>query len=208
MPPTEVGLQQLVHIGGYDLAIPPFSIKETPFRAETAERMTNSFTVVDRPYVSLGAAGSVPPDVIQKFSWQLAWPTVNKNDIETFSIMESMPGFFDFTMWKPLVETFSADASATVFMLLRRIANVVLTPPPGTWTPVTKVAGSVVTNPTFGTPDASLGVTPATFGAAPAAGTSNLRIFYTPLFKVRVVSPSRSFDIPFNEGRTLTLEEI
>ena len=208
MPPTAVGLQQTIYMGGYDLALPPNSIQETPFRAETAERMANSFTVVDRPYLSLGAATTVPPDVVQKFSWQLAWPTVNSADYEAFSVVESMPGFFDFSMWKPLVETFSGNGTSTVFVLLRGLAQVALTPPPGTWTAVTRVAGSIVTNPTFGTRDASLGTTAATFGAAQAAAASNVRIFYTPVFKVRVVSPSRSFGIPFNEARSLTLEEI
>jgi hypothetical protein len=203
MPPTEAGLQQLLHIGGYDLALPPASIQETPFRAETAERMANAFTVIDRPYLFAGA-----PDVIQKFTWQLAWPTANPNDSETFSIIESMPGFMDFCLWKPLVETFSGDGVATAFVLLRGLANVVLTPPAGTWTAVTKVAGSVVTNPTFGTRDATLGTTPVTFDSPPAAAASNIRIFYVPVFKVRVVSPARSFATPFAESRSLTIEEI
>lgn len=203
MPPSTVGIQQAVYVGGFNLARPPNSIQETPYRAETAERMANAFGVIDRPYLFAGA-----PDVVQKFTWQLAWPSVNSADYEVFTEIESLPGYFDFALWKPLIETFSGDGIATDFVLLRRIADVVITPPPGTWTPVTRVAGSVVTNPTFGSPDSDLGTTPASFGAAPAAGSSNVRIFYTPLFKVRVVSPTRSYTVPFSEGRALTLEEI
>jgi hypothetical protein len=203
--PQSLGLRQLVHLGGYTLSLNPASISEVPFRAETAERVANAFTVVDRPYIFAGA-----PDVVQKFAWTLAWPSVNSADYNVFTEIESLPGFFDFTLWKSLFETFSGDAVATDFIMLRRLAHIVTTPPAGvTWTPVTKVDGSVVSNPTFSADDATLGTTLAAFGAPPsAASPSNIRISYTPMFKVRVVSPRRDFSIPFNEARTLTLEEI
>jgi hypothetical protein len=202
--PQSVGQQHSVYLGGYTLALNPASINEVPFRAETAERMSNAFTVVDRPYIFAGA-----PDVVQKFAWTLAWPSVNSTDYQVFTEIESLPGFFDFTLWKSLYETFSGDAATDDFVLLRRRADTVLTPPTGvTWTPTTTIDGSPATNPTFGTPDATLGTTPINFASTPGAGTSNIRISYTPLFKVRVVSPRRDFSIPFNEARTLTLEEI
>lgn len=208
----DIGVR-FVHMGPYDLALPAATIQETPFRAETAERMADSFTVVDRPYLFDGA-----PDVVQKFSWSLAWPNVNAADglAEIFEDIESMPGFFDFSLWKRCVERFSGDGTRLTFRMLRRLANVSLsasTPPGITWAPVVKVGGTTIASGvTFGEADEKgtvlatfSGTTPAT---APAAASSNVRISYTPLFLVRVVSPQRSYSTPFQEGRSLTLEEI
>lgn len=202
--PQSVGVLHPIYIGGYTIALNPGSINEVPFRAETAERMSNAFTVVDRPYIFAGA-----PDVVQKFAWTLQWPSINTADYNIFTEIESLPGFFDFCLWKSLYETFTGDGATDDFVLLRRVADTLIPQPPGvTWTAVTKIDGSVETNPTWGTADATLGTTPIHFASVPGAGTSNIRISYTPLFKVRVVSPQRSFSIPFNEARTLTLEEI
>lgn len=207
--PSSVGALQPIYLGGYNLALPPATIQETPFRAETAERMADSFTVIDRPALSLLDPTFVTPDVIQKMVWSLAWPSVNGADYEIFTEIESLPGFLDFTMWKPLVETFSGDGVSEDFVILRRRADTVLTPPAGVvWTPSVKIDGSVGTLPTFGTPDPVLGVTPISFASAPSNNPSNVRLFYTPLYKVRVVSPTRNFSVPFSEARTLQLEEI
>ena len=210
--PQDLGIRFPIYLGGYNLALTPATMSEVPFRAETAERMANTFGVIDRPYVftsQLNGGTGAGPDVVQKFAWTLAWPNVNSSDYDTYAEIESLPGYFDFCLWKSLIETFSGDATSTDFFLLRRIASVALTPPAGvTWTPVTKVNGTIVTNPTFSTGDTTLGTTKAHFGAAPSAVASNIRISYTPLFSVRVVSPKRDLSIPFTEARTLSLEEI
>jgi hypothetical protein len=201
--PQDTGLTQRVHIAGTNFAISPAKIGEVARRAETAERMADTFTVIDRPYVFDGA-----PDVVQKFSWALEWPTVNSSDYNAFTGLEGLPGFFDFTLWKPLTEIFSGDGTRTAFRLLRRRADAIITPPPVViWTPVTTVNGVVVTNPTFAAPDAR-GTTPINFATVPAAGSSNIRVTYTPLFLVRVVDPKRDMSVPFVESRTMTLEEI
>lgn len=212
---TAVGIVQPTYIGGYNLALNPATIAETPFRAETAERMSDAFTVIDRPYLLLGSnpdAAPFPPDVVQKMAWQLAWPSVNTNDYKTFAKIESLPGFFDFCPWKPIMETFSGNGVQVNFAMLRRRADTILTPPTGvTWTPTIEINGAAGTLPTFGTPDPTRGFTPLTFAAAPSgASASNVSLFYVPLYKVRVVSPARSYDAirGFSESRTLTLEEI
>jgi hypothetical protein len=69
------------------------------------------------------------------------------------------------------------------------------------------MSGATVPNPTFGSPDAN-GVTPAAFGSPPEAGSSNLSIFYTPVYFVRVVKQTRDMNTPGAEGRVLTLEEL
>jgi len=204
--PQDLGIRFPLYLNGYTLALNPATMSEVPFRAETAERVANAFTVVDRPYLFPGA-----PDVVQKMVWSMSWPNVNSADYNVFAEIESLPGWFTFCPWKSIYETFSGDGSATQFLLLRRLANVTLSavaPAGVTWTPVTKVNGSVVTNPTFSTGDATLGTTLATFGAAPSAVASNIRISYTPAYFVRVVSPKRDFAIPFAESRSLTLEEL
>jgi hypothetical protein len=148
--------------------------------------------------------------VVQKFSWSLAWPSVNSADYQVFAEIESLPGFFTFCPWKPIVETFSGDAVATTFRLLRRLANVTLaaSAPAGIdWSPIVKVDGSVVTPDSFGSAD-SLGTVVMTLPDPPSAAASNVRVFYTPAFLVRVVSPQRSFSVPFAESRSLTLEEF
>ena|ERR1017187_8112478 len=210
--PQSLGIRFPLYIGGFSLALNPATMSEVPFRAETAERMANSFGVIDRPYLftsQLNGGTGAGPDVVQKFVWTLSWPNVNSSDYQIFTEIESLPNYFNFCPWKSLYETFSGDATSTDFFLLRQIASVVLTPPAGvTWTPVTKVNGSVVTNPTFSTGDATLGTTKAHFAAAPSAVASNIRISYTPLFQVRVVSPKRDFATPFTETRSLSLEEI
>jgi hypothetical protein len=201
--PQDTGLTQRVYIAGTTFALSPATIGEIAQRAETAERMADTFTVIDRPYVFDGA-----PDVVQKFSWALAWPTVNTSDYNAFTGLEGLPGFFDFTMWKPLTEIFSGDGVRTAFRLLRRRADTALTPPAVVvWTPITTIGGAVVANPTFGTPD-SRGTTPITFATPPAVGTSNIKVTYTPVFLVRVVDPKRDMSVPFIESRTMTLEEI
>jgi hypothetical protein len=204
--PQSLGIRYPLYLGGYTLAQNPATMSEVPFRAETAERVANAFTVVDRPYLFAGA-----PDVVQKMVWTMSWPNVNSSDYNIFTEIESLPGWFNFCPWKSLYETFSGDGAATQFVLLRQLANVVLSasePAGVTWTPVTKVNGTIVTNPSFATSDATFGTTVATFGAAPSAVASNIRISYTPCFKVRVVSPKRDFAVPFSESRSLTLEEI
>jgi hypothetical protein len=213
--PQDLGIRWPIYLGGYTLALNPATISETPFRAETAERMADGFTVIDRPFI-LPGSGDVPVDVVQKFVWSFAWPSVNSADYAVFSEMESLPGFFDLCLWKSLVETFSGDGSSLVFRMMRRLANVTLStaaPAGVTWTPVVKVTGSVIgSGITYGTADAK-GTVTATFSGSspatvPAALASNVRITYTPVFKVRVVSPKRDFSTPFNEARTLTLEEV
>ena len=204
--PQSLGIRFPLYLNGYTLAQNPATMSEVPFRAETAERVANAFTVVDRPYLFAGA-----PDVVQKMVWTMSWPNVNSSDYNIFTEIESLPGFFTFCPWKSLYETFSGDASATQFILLRRLANVTLStsaPAGVTWAPVTKVNGTVVTNPSFATSDPTFGTTVATFGAAPSAVASNIRISYTPAYFVRVVSPKRDFAVPFMESRTLSLEEL
>jgi hypothetical protein len=188
--PESLGLQHQIYLGGYTLALNPATISETPFRAETAERMADSFAVVDRPFILPGSS-DVPVDVVQKFAWSFAWPSVNSADYDVFSEMESLPGFFDLCLWKSLHETFSGV----------------------TWAPVVKVGGSVIgSGVTYDTAD-DRGRVAATFSGSspatvPAAAASNVRIRYTPVFSVRVVSPKRDFSTPFNEARTLNLEEV
>jgi hypothetical protein len=119
-----------------------------------------------------------------------------------------MKGVFDFCPWKQIAETFSGDGIATDFRLLRRLADVTLPNPSGVnWTAVTRIGGAPVPNPTFGSPDAN-GITPVAFVSPPEAGSSNLSIFYVPVYLVRVVKQTRDMQTPFAEGRVLTLEEL
>lgn len=201
-PQTEPGIRQTVYLGGYTLALSPATISETPFRAETAERMANAFTVIDRPYLFTGA-----PDVIRKFTWALEWPSVNSADYQTFAEIESINGIFDFCLWRPIIETFSGDETSTGFYLMRRLADVALTTPPGTWDPVTKINGIASENPAFIAPTED-GRTKMRFTPAPTTGTSNVRVFYTPVYYVRVVRQTRDMTTPFAEKRVLLLEEV
>lgn len=205
---NDPGLRQRLYIGGVNLLIMPEQIQEEDPRAETAERTADAFTVIDRPYVLDGA-----PDVVSKFSWSLSWPRVKATDSRTFLRMKALPGFFDFCLWKPLCEIFSGDAARTTFYLLRRNA---LTEVPSdalpagastTYAVQAYINGALVSTPTFGTPD-SRGVTPITFGSAPAAGSSNVEIYYVPLFYARVDSPRREFPLTHRETRSMTLVEI
>jgi len=203
-PPT-VGIRHQLYLGGFEIALPPESIGETPFRAETAERTVNAFTFVDRPWLFAGA-----PDSIQKFSWALEWPSVNSADYQVFAEIESVRGSFDFTLWRPIVETFSGDGTSKTFRLMRRLAQVALAasaPPEIDWTPVTKISGVQVQNPAFGAAD-SIGSTLFTFASPPAATPSNVRILYTPVYYVRVVRQTREMARSFAEGRVLLLEEM
>jgi hypothetical protein len=201
------GVRQRLYLAGLNLEVLPSEIAERPQRAETAERGADTFTFVDRPFIKAGA-----PDVVSKYRWALKWPRVKGTDYQAFSRAEAAPGFLDFCLWKPVSEVFSGDASRTVFYLLRRNAPTVV-PSGARPTNVTDyalkawVAGSPVTAPTVGTADAR-GMTPVTFGSAPAAGVGNVEVFYTPLFYARIVDPSRGFPTAHREERELALEEI
>lgn len=212
--PQDLGIRFPLYMGGYTLALNPATISETPMRAETVERMADTFSVIDRPF--LLTSPDVPPDVVQKFTWSLAWPSVNSADYNVFAEMESLPGFFDFCLWKSVFETFSGDGVSLTFRLQRRPASAYLSavaPAGVTWTPVVKVGGAIIgSGISYGAAD-SKGTVTATFsGSGPAtvppAVASNVRVSYTPCFLVRVVSPKRDMGIPFAESRTLTLEEI
>lgn len=213
--PEDLGIRWPIYLGGYTLALNPATISETPFRAETAERMADSFAVIDRPYILPGST-DVPVDVVQKFAWSFAWPSVNSSDYAVFTEMESLPDFIDLCLWKSLHETFSGDGTSLVFRMMRRLASVTLSsvaPAGVTWSPIVRVGGATIgSGVSYGSPDVR-GRVAATFsGSSPAvvppAVASNVRIQYTPVFKVRVVSPKRDFAIPFAESRTLTLEEV
>lgn len=207
--PEDLGIRWPIYLGGYTLALNPATISEVPFRAETAERMANSFTVVDRPFILPGST-DVPVDVVQKFVWSFQWPSANSADYTVFARIESKPAFVDLCFWKSIVESFSGDGVSTAFRLMRRLANVTLSaiaPAGVTWTPVVTVGGTPVTPSSFGSPDAN-GTVVMTLPSAPAAAASNVEVLYTPLYFVRVVSPQRSFGTPFAESRTLQLEEI
>ena len=58
------------------------------------------------------------------------------------------------------------------------------------------------------TPDPRTGVTQLTFASPPAAGSSNVEVFYVPLFYVRVDSVSRDFPEVHRETRAMTLVEV
>lgn len=201
------GIRQSLYLAGFSLLRPAESIQELCQRAETAERMADSFTVIDRPYLPI----TNPPDVVVKYSWQLSFPRIGSPDYRAFARAEALPGFLDYCLWKPISEIFSGDASSTVFSLLRRnaLTQVGVLPPNAAtiYAIKTYIGGTIATNPTFGSPD-SRGVTPITFGSAPAAGSSNIEIHYVPLYYVRVDSISRDFPVTHREARKLTLEEI
>jgi hypothetical protein len=204
------GIRQPLYLAGFPMVRPAATIGEKPARAETAERMADSFTVVDRPYLPI----TNPPDVVIKYTWQLAFPRVGDTDYRTFARAEALPGFIDFCLWKPISEIFSGDGVSMVFSLLRRnaltqIAGGALPPSAATIYAVQAyIGGSLVTTPSFGSPDAATGVTQITFGSAPAAGSSNVEIFYVPLFKVLVTDTSRDFPDVHRETRAMTLVEI
>lgn len=202
------GIRQRLYLAGLNIMRGPESVQEVSQRAETAERMADTFTVIDRPYLFAGA-----PDVVTKYRWALAFPRIGSTDYRAFARAEAMPGFFDFCLWKPISEVFSGDGVATDFKILRRNA---LTQVPGGSLPVgasttyavqAYVDGTLVTTPSFGTPDAR-GVTQITFAVAPTAGDSNVEIFYVPLFSVRIADPHRDFPVAHRETRGLSLEEI
>ncbi len=209
----DLGLRNL-HSGGFDLALPANALSEVPFRAETAERMADSFTVIDAPF--LGDTGIVPVEVVEKFTWQLSWPSVNAADKGRliFERMQARRGFIDFCPWQRIVERFTGDGSSLLFRMMRRLADVTLSvvPPGPSWGPIVEVNDSVIASGvSYGSPD-SVGRVLATFsGTSPAtapAAAAKIDIIYTPVFLVRVVSPQRTFSIPFAESRTLTFEEI
>lgn len=200
------GIRQRLYLAGFSLLRPAESISELVARAETVERMADSFPVVDRPYLPI----TNPPGVVVKYSWQMSFPRIGSPDYRAFARAEALPGFIDFCLWKPISEIFSGDGTSTVFSLLRRNA---LTEVPSGALPVnaatiyaikTYIGGTLATNPTFGSPD-SRGVTPVTFGSAPAAGSSNTEIHYVPLHYVLVDSISRDFPVTHRETRELTL---
>ena len=204
------GIRQTQYLAGFNMIRPAATIGEKPMRAETAERMADSFTVIDRPYLKL----TNPPDVVIKYTWQLAFPRVGDVDYRTFARAEALPGFIDFCLWKPISEIFSGTGTDAVFTLLRRNA---LTQVPGGALPANAatlyavkayVGGTLVTTPTFGSPDSEKGVTQITFASAPAAGSSNIEIFYVPLFLVRVEDTSRDYPEVHRETRAMTLVEI
>lgn len=201
------GIRQRLYLAGFSMLRPAATVAETPQRAETAERMADSFTVVDRPYLPI----TNPPDTVVKYTWQLAFPRVGDTDYRAFARAEALPGFFDFCLWKPISEIFSGDGSSVAFSLLRRNALTQVSPlPPNAATIYAikvYVAGSIVTTPTFGSPDSRTGVTLATFASAPAAGSSNIEIHYVPLYYVWVDLISRDFPTGHRETRAMTLVE-
>lgn len=204
---NDPGVRQRPYLAGLNLSILPSEIGEKPQRAETAERGADTFTFVDRPFIKAGA-----PDVVSKYRWSLKFPRVASADYQAFSRAEASPAFLDFCLWKPVSEIFSGDGVRTVFYLLRRNAPTVV---PSLARPANVsdyslkawIAGASVTAPTVGTAD-SRGMTPVTFGSAPAAGVGNVEVFYTPLFYVRIVDPTRDFPVAHREERELALEEI
>lgn len=200
------GIRQRIFLAGIPLVRGAETVVEISQRAETAERMADTFTVIDRPYLFAGA-----PDVVTKYSWQLSFPRIGETDYRAFARAEALGGFFDYCLWKPISEIFSGDGVATVFKLLRRNALAAVSPLPPSAATIyaikTYVNGTIVTNPSFGTAD-SRGVTPITFGTAPTVGVSNIEVHYVPLFYVRISVPQRDFPIGHRETRTLTLEEV
>lgn len=202
-------------MGGFDLALPAGAVSEVPVDASTQERMADSFTVIDGPY--LGASGIVPVDVVEKFAWSLSWERVNEADKQRliFERVKARRSFIDFCPWQRIVERFTADGTSLVFRMMRRLANVTLSanqPAGVSWGPVVEVNGSVIASGvSFGTAD-SKGRVDATFSGSspatvPAAGAA-VDIIYTPVFLVWVDRIPRTFSVPFTEGRTLTLTEI
>lgn len=211
--PQELGIQWL-HIGGMDLALPADAIQETSAEASTSERMADSFTVIDGPY--LGEAGIVPVDVVDKYTWALAWERVNAADKQRliFERIKARRGFIDFCPWQRVVERFTADGSSLVFRMMRRLANVTLSSnqPSGiSWGPVVEVNGTVISSGiSYGSPDGKGRVLATFSGSSPAtlpsAGAA-VDIIYTAAFLVRAESIPRSFSVPFTEGRTMTFVE-
>lgn len=212
--PESLGIRYL-HIGGMDLALPAKAMTETPSDASTVERMADSFTVIDGPY--LGASGIVPVDVVEKFTWQLSWEQVNAADKQRliFERIKARRDFIDFCPWQRVVERFTADGSSLSFRLMRRLANITLSgnmPAGVSWVPIVEVNGSVIASGvSYGTADAKGRVLATFSGSSPAtlpAGGAAVDIIYTPAFLVWVDRIPRTFSLPFVEGRTLTLTEI
>jgi hypothetical protein len=200
------GLRQTIYLAGVSLMRSAETVQEIPQRAQTTERMADTFTVIDRPYLFPGA-----PDAVTKYTWQLSFPRVGETDYRAFARAEASPGFIDFCLWKPLSEIFSGDGSTVTFQLLRRNALTQCAVLPVNAATIyavkTYIGGTVVANPTFGSPD-SRGVTPITFGSAPAAGSSNIEVHYVPLYYTYIDSLSREFPVDHRETRKLTLIEI
>lgn len=205
---TAPGIRQNIYLDGLILDVPASSVRWRVARAETVERLLNGYAVIDRPFIFDGA-----PNVITKFSFDLAFPGIAESDYEAIAAMEARSGFFDLCLWKPIVETFSGDGNTTTFRLLRRIAveeidGGFLPPDAATvYATVCKVEGSVDASFDPGTYDSETGATPFTLDTPPAAGVDNVTVFYVPLFYVRVLDPERDFSTPFNEATTLKMEE-
>jgi len=204
------GIQQNIVLDGTIFAVPASAVRWRAARAETVERLLNGYAVIDRPFVFDNA-----PTVITKYSFDLAYPSIAEADYRAFTEVEVRAGFFDLCIWKPISETFSPDGTSTVYTILRRVALAALDggliPAGASTTYATSITLSGVTvdpnDYTIGTPDADTGATPITFDNAPAAGEDTLRVFYVPLFYVRVLDPERDLSTPFIETTTLRLEE-
>jgi hypothetical protein len=201
------GIQQNIYLDGIVLAVPAERVKARPARAETAERLLNSYAVIDRPFAFDGA-----PTVITKYSFEFAFPSIAEADYRKFTEIESRSGFLDLCLWKPITETFSGDGLTETFTLLRREALSEIGAPylpadaATLYETICTVSG-VEKTITLGTPDAATGRTPFTLADPPAALEDNVRVFYVPLFLIRILDPEREFSTPFIETATMRGEE-
>ena len=203
------GLRHRPYISGVNLLKLPDTITERPMRAESVERMADSFSTIDRPVPFAGA-----PDVIQKYEWDIGFPRVGEVDYPKFADIEGVAGFFDFCLWKPISETFSGDGETTKFYSMRRDALTYI--PSGAlpvnaatiYATVVTVNGSETTDYTDdGAPDGR-GVLGFTFDSAPGAGVGNIIRRYVPLFYAYLETPERVFAATHQEKRTVRFVEI
>jgi hypothetical protein len=201
------GIQQNIYLDGLNLAVPADRLNYRVSRAETVERLLNSYAVIDRPYAFAGA-----PGVITKFSFEFGFSSIAEADYQAVTEMESHSGFLDLCIWKPITETFSGDGTSVDFTLQRRIAieeidgGLLPADAATIYATVATVAGTP-TSITLDDVDAATGRQAFHFASAPAAAEDNVRVFYVPLFYVRILDPERDLSTPFSESTTLRAEE-
>lgn len=201
------GIQQNIYLDGLNLAVPADRLRYRVSRAETVERLLNSYAVIDRPSAYDGA-----PGVITKFSFEFGFSSIAEADYQTVTEMESRSGFLDLCIWKPITETFSGDGLRTSFTLQRRIAiqtisGGLLPADAATLYATICVADGDVKSITLDGVDAATGQQTFHLEAAPNAEEDNVTVFYVPLFYVRILDPERDFSTPFSESTSLRAEE-
>jgi hypothetical protein len=195
-----------IQLNGETWLKPPEGWDEpAPNRAETVERMGDSF-----PLIELADPWDGCPDVVQKYTWNLAFPPTGDPDLIRFLRLAALPGLCDFCPWQTMIETFTCDGVRQRFRMQRRDASVfnfVIPPLADTDNPtILRLQGGADIEPTFDvTPDENgcvgFGV-PDVYGA----GTV-LELQYPALFRVRPSGMSKKMVRGGYEVRSLILEE-